>query len=388
MISLTRLLCDKIEPHDNLRYGDPHGKITPSAENRPIVVWNSVKACNLRCIHCYAQSDEKEAPNLLDTNEAKRMIDDIAAYGCPVLLFSGGEPMLRKDLIELAVYAKDKGLRTVISTNGTLITEDKAKALKDAGISYAGISLDGLEQIHDKFRGTPGCFQKTLQGIRNCLAVGLRTGLRLTITSGNYQDVPGVFDLAVKEGIPRQCYYHLVYTGRGSALIKEDLDTQTAREVMDTLIDKVVKGCENGYDGEVLTVDNHADGPYLYFWAKKNRPERAAEILRLLKVNAARSTGMGISCIDWEGNVYPDQFWREKLLGNIRERPFSKIWTDPGNEFLREIREREKHVTGRCASCGYLDTCRGNFRARAEAATGDIWAPDPACYLLDEEIAP
>lgn len=391
MIGISKLYCGTVEPSDALRYGRHSGKLPShllqfSKDKKPVVVWNVGRRCNLKCVHCYSQSKNIEYENELSTEEAKTFLTDLAEFGSPVILFSGGEPMMRKDLFELIAHAKEKGLRAVISTNGTLITKEKAVELKNFGLSYVGISMDGLREIHDKFRGVEGAFDMALKGLHNCMEAGIKVGLRFTINKRNSEDIPGIFDLIEKEKIPRVCFYHLVYSGRGSQLIEEDLSHEETREVVDLIMKRTKQLHDKGNPVEVLTVDNHADGPYVYLRLLEENPERAADVLELLKMNEGNSTGKGFGCVSWDGSVHPDQFWRQKVLGNIRERKFSEIWTDLSNEFLAKIKEKKKHVTGRCAECKWLDVCGGNFRARAEAVYDDVWAPDPACYLTDEEI--
>lgn len=391
MIGISKLYCGTVEPSDALRYGRHSGKLPShllqfSKDKKPVVVWNMGRRCNLRCVHCYSQSRNIEYKNELTTAEAKGLLEDLSQFGAPVILFSGGEPLLRRDLLELIAYAKKQGLRAVISTNGTLITKEKAVEFKDLGLSYVGISMDGLKETHDKFRGVQGAFDMALKGIRNCIEAGIKVGLRFTINKRNADDIPGIFDLIEEENIPRVCFYHLVYSGRGSALINEDLNHEETRETVDLIIDRTKRLYDNKKPIEVLTVDNHADGPYIYLRMLKEDPKRAAEILELLKMNEGNSTGKGIGCISWDGEVHPDQFWRQYTLGNIREKKFSEIWTDTSNEFMAKLKEKKMYVTGRCASCQWLDVCGGNFRARAEAYYDDLWAPDPACYLTDEEI--
>ena len=391
MIGISKLYCGAVEPSDVLRYNRHSGSLPShllqfSADKKPVVVWNMTRRCNLKCIHCYSNSADIDYPDELTTQEAKKMIDDLAAFGSPVLLFSGGEPLMRKDLLELAKYATDKGMRAVISTNGTLITKDIAAELKKIGLSYVGVSLDGLQPTHDRFRGRKGAFEKAIEGIRNCREAGIKVGLRFTVNRHNVADVPAMFDLMRKEKIERMCFYHLVYSGRASKLREEDLAHEESRRLLDLIADRTKAMFDDGLAPEILTVDNHADGPYLYLKMKEKDPARAAEILELLEMNEGNSTGVGIGCVSWDGEVYPDQFWRNRPLGNVRKRPFSEIWTDEKNEFLMKLKEKKKHVTGRCATCVWLSVCGGNFRARAESA-GDIWGPDPACYLTDEEIS-
>ncbi len=391
MIGISKLYCGTVEPSDALRYGRESKKLPShllqfSKDKKPVVVWNVGQRCNLKCVHCYSQSKDIEYPNELNTKDAKAMLDGLAEYGAPVILFSGGEPLMREDLMELITYARDKGLRAVISTNGTLITEEKAEELKKFGLSYVGISLDGLKETNDKFRGIEGAFDDALQGIRNCQKVGIKVGLRFTINKRNVKDIPGIFKLIEEENIPRVCFYHLVYSGRGSRLIEEDLSHEETRNVVDLIIDKTKEVHDRGKKIEVLTVDNHADGPYVYLRLLKEDPKRAAEVLELLKWNEGNSSGKGLACVSWDGAVHADQFWRQYTFGNVRERKFSEIWEDTSNPLMAKLKDKKHHVTGRCAKCKWLDICGGNFRARAEAYYGDMWEPDPACYLTDEEI--
>jgi len=383
MINCTRLLCNKQGFFDEIRY--MKGK--PADTNRPIVVWNSTRRCNLKCVHCYIDAQNKKDKGELSTEQAKVMIDDLAAFGAPVFLFSGGEPFMRPDLFELGKYALAKGLRTVISTNGTMITEDTAKKIKETGFSYVGISLDGLEQTNDKFREKKGAFKKTLEGIRNCHAHGVRAGLRFTINKYNFQDIAGIFDLVEKEGITRVCFYHLVYSGRGSEMIKDDLTKEQARDVMDLIFERTKRLCANNANAEILTVDNHADGVYLYLQMKKEDPEKAKGVLNLLRINGGNKSGIGIADVDNLGFVHPDQFWRQYSFGNVLKRKFSGIWMDESDELLKNLRNRNSLLKGKCGRCVYQDICGGNFRSRAEAFYGDVWQEDPACYLTEEEIA-
>jgi 12,18-didecarboxysiroheme deacetylase len=358
-----------------------------SADKRPVVVWNVTRRCNLKCVHCYAHAKDQEFSNELSTDEGKILIDDLAHFGSPVLLFSGGEPLVRKDLPELAAYAVQKGMRAVISTNGTLITSKTARILKEIGLSYVGISLDGMEAINDRFRGVTGAFKLALRGIENCQEAGIKVGLRFTINQANVEEIPKIFDLLEKRNIPRVCFYHLVYAGRGSQLVEADLTHEDTRAAVDLIIDRTKDLHDRGIPKEVLTVDNHADGPYLYLRMLKEDPERAGEVLELLKMNEGNNSGRGIGCVSWDGEVYADQFWRHYSFGNVRQKPFSEIWTDISNPLMQQLKEKKKHVKGRCAGCRWIDICAGNFRVRAEAVYGDVWAHDPACYLTDEEIA-
>jgi len=393
MIGVSKLYCGTVEPSDVLRYGRRSGALPGhllqfAADKKPVVVWNCTRACNLRCIHCYAQAACGRAADELSFAEGCALIDDLAALGAPVLLFSGGEPLSRADVPDLAAYAVARGLRAVISTNGTLITDALAARLKTVGLSYVGISLDGLRAVNDRFRGRAGAFDQALEGLRACRRAGLKVGLRYTMTRHNVDDLAGIFDLLETESIPRVCFYHMVYSGRARDMAVDDLSHAQTRRALDYIIDRTAALHARGEEKEVLTVDNHCDGPAIYLrLLAEGRPRDAARVMALLEMNGGNSSGHGIGCVSWDGTVYPDQFLRDLPLGNVRDRPFSAIWTDAGNEQLAALREKPAHVTGKCVTCRFLRVCGGNFRARALAATGELWGVDPACYLDDAEIA-
>ena len=391
MIGISKLYCGTVEPSDALRYGRMSSKLPShllqfSIDKRPVVVWNITRRCNLKCVHCYAHAKNIPFDNELSTTEGKNLIDDLAEFGVPVILFSGGEPLVRKDLPELADYAVKKGMRAVISTNGTLITPQTARTLKNIGLSYVGISLDGMEEINDRFRGVKGAFRSALEGIENCKKAGIKVGLRFTINKSNAGQISEIFNLLEEMEIPRACFYHLVYAGRGSELVKEDLSHEESRKAVDLILDLTKQLHDKGDLKEVLTVDNHADGPYLYLRLLRENPERAREVLELLEMNQGNSSGIGIGCVSWDGEVYADQFWRHYSFGNVRNRPFSEIWTDTSDPLMKKLKKKKKYAKGKCKTCRWLDICAGNFRVRSEAVTGDMWSPDPACYLTDEEI--
>ncbi|MDP6490298.1 MAG: 12,18-didecarboxysiroheme deacetylase [Kiritimatiellia bacterium] len=392
MIGISKLYCGTVEQSDPLRYGRksrdlPSHLLQFSEDKKPVVVWNVGRRCNLRCVHCYSQSRNIDYSGELTHEEGLGLIDDLADFGAPVVLFSGGEPLMRPDIFELIERAAQKNMRAVVSTNGTLITPDMAARLQDAGLSYVGISLDGLEATNDKFRGVEGAFKLALEGVRNCLARGVKVGLRFTMTRSNYGDVAGILDLVEREGIPRVCFYHLVYTGRGSKLITNArMSHEETRATVDMIMDRTKAMHEGGNPVEVLTVDNHTDGPYLYLRLLREDPEKAESVLNLLKMNGGNSSGTGIGCVSWDGSVHPDQFWRHYSFGNVKERPFGEIWTDTSDDLMGKLRTRKEYIKGRCASCKWLDICNGNFRVRAEAVSGDVWAEEPDCYLTDEEI--
>jgi radical SAM protein with 4Fe4S-binding SPASM domain len=386
MIGISKLYCSQAEESDSLRYRRSDGS-RHSSWKKPVVVFNCTRRCNLRCRHCYSASDNEAGRDELTGDEARAMIDDLAAFGCPVLLFSGGEPLLRPDVMPLIAHARSAGMRAVLSTNGTAITPALAGQLAAVGLNYVGISLDGATpEVNDRFRGTPGAFDQAVAGIRHCRTAGLKVGLRFTINRHNARDIDGIFDLIEREQIPRVCFYHLVTAGRGKEISHETLPAEQTRAAMDRILQRTQQRHQAGTPLEVLTVDNHADGAYLYMKLKQQDPQQAETAYELLRTNGGNSSGVGIGCVSWDGEVYPDQFWRSRPVGNVRQRKFSEIWSSSADGLLQQLRNRKQYLQGRCARCRFLDVCNGNLRARAEAAGNGIWGDDPACYLTDEEI--
>jgi radical SAM protein with 4Fe4S-binding SPASM domain len=389
MINISKLYCGLASDSDSLRYG--HGQCSGSGAarvKRPIVVWSVTRRCNLRCAHCYTDSDEQTADGELTTQECQAVIDDLAAFQVPAVLLSGGEPTTRRDLFELARYAADKGLRLTLSTNGTMITKCIAATIKRVGFTYVGVSLDGIGAVNDRFRGVEGAFERAVAGIRHCKAVGQRVGLRMTLTDHNIDQLPGIFDFVEAEGIDRICFYHLVYAGRGRKIRARDLSLTKTRQAVEYICNRTKQIVQSGKAVEVLTVDNHADGPFVLLKLRREGSPLACAAKELLRRSggALSSSGVGIGNIDFVGNVHPDQFWMHHTLGNVRQRPFSEIWQDKTEPLLAGLRNRAEKIHGRCRSCRFWDMCGGSLRVRADLALGDPWAPDPACYLTDEEV--
>ena len=403
MINVTALYNGLDTTGDPLRYGlrrgpdhgaphptetQPHD-VPPSASQRqPVVVWTMSRRCNLRCVHCYSDSANQTYPGELQPDEVRAMLEDLAAFRIPALLLSGGEPLYHPRFFEYAQEARRLGLRLTLSTNGTLITPETAERIRATGFSYVGISFDGLGKVNDQFRGQRGAFSQALAGLRNLKAAGQKVGLRFTLTRRNYEALPDIFAFVEQEAIDRVCFYHLVYSGRGSQLTKDTLSAEETRDVLDQICAWAVSLQSLDRRVDILTVDNHADGVYLYLKLLPQDPARAERARAFLEWNGggANSSGVGIANIDACGGVHPDQFWQTHTLGNIRTRPFSRIWTNGEEPLLTMLRDRLPRLTGRCGSCAWQRMCGGSFRVRALQATGDVWAPDPACYLSDEEI--
>jgi len=387
MIGCTKLLCGTATVSDIVKYGGSSRNLPPhmlqfSSDATPIVVWNMTNRCNLRCRHCYIEAEDRAYGGELTTAEAKTFIDDLAGMKVPVLLFSGGEPLLRDDLYELGAYAAQQGIRPVISSNGTLITPEAARRIKEAGFQYVGVSLDGDEAVHDYFRGRAGCFAETLQGIRNSIAAGNKTGIRFTVNKLNRHTLPAILELVEREGIPRFCMYHLVYAGRGKNMADLDTTADEKRHTIELLIDKTLDFHRRGVEVEILTTDNHADGMYILQHIERTQPDRAEEVRKLLAMHGGCSAGGKMANVDPRGDVHACQFWGHVTLGNVRQKPFSSIWRDKNAAFLRQLRDKTVQLKGKCGECRYRDLC-GGCRIRAEAAGGDLWGEDPACYLAD-----
>jgi len=390
VIGCTKLICGTATLAEAINYSQSGGRAPAhmlqfTTSDRPLVVWNMTRRCNLKCLHCYISASD-EATDELSTEEAGAFIRDIGKMGCPVLIFSGGEPTLREDLCELGTLAVESGLRAVISSNGTTIYADLAGRIAEAGFSYVGVSLDGAPETHDRFRGRKGAFEEALRGVRHCLDAGIKTGIRFTVNRANVQDLPQVLDIVEREGIPRFCMYHLVYSGRGAEMIEQDLSHRQTRDVVKLLIDKVLDWEEGGVKTEILTTDNHADGVIVENFVRENRPERQEDVSALQKRHGGCSAGKKMANVDHAGNVHPCQFWSGDTLGNVRERPFSEIWTDGSDPLLAKLRDMPGSLTGpRCSRCRHNAVC-GGCRIRAQVVNGDLWGDDPACYLTDEEI--
>ncbi|NWG30492.1 MAG: heme d1 biosynthesis radical SAM protein NirJ [Rhodocyclaceae bacterium] len=354
----------------------------------PVVIWNLIRRCNLTCKHCYSISADKDFAGELSTAEVFRVLDDLKAFGVPALILSGGEPLLRSDFFAIARRAKALGFFTALSSNGTLIDGKMMEQIVPIGFDYVGISLDGLNETHDRFRRMAGAFDKSLAAIRLCRDAGLKIGVRFTLTQDNFADLPGLLQLVEDEGIDRFYFSHLNYAGRGNKNRKDDAQQRMTRQAMDLLFDTCWRHQERGLRKEFTSGNNDADGVYLLHWVRRRFPERAAHIEAKLKQWGGNASGVNVANIDNLGNVHPDTMWWHHTLGNVRERPFGEIWQDVSDPLMAGLKQRPRPVKGRCARCTYLAICNGNTRVRAQQLTGDPWAEDPACYLTDEEILP
>ncbi len=360
--------------------------VRPNAPPGPVVIWNLVRRCNLNCRHCYSLSADVDFPGELTRQEIETVMADLRAFGVPVLILSGGEPLLRPDIFEISAHAKALGFYVGLSTNGTLIDERTADRIAEVGYDYLGVSLDGIGAVHDRFRRREGAFEAALDGLRRCKARGVKVGLRFTMTERNVASLPELLDLLDREEIDKFYLSHLVYAGRGDRYRDDDAYHRTTREAMDLIFARCWDYVRRGVAKEFVTGNNDADGVYFLHWVERNFPDRAAHLRAKLAAWGGNASGVHVANIDNVGDVHPDTFWWHYTLGNVRERPFSEIWTDTADPLMAGLKRRPREIKGRCGACRYFDICGGNTRVRALRLTGDPWAEDPACYLDDAEI--
>jgi heme d1 biosynthesis radical SAM protein NirJ len=363
---------------------------TPLAAKRnppgPVVIWNLIRRCNLTCKHCYSISADKDFPGELSTAEIFATMDDLKRFQVPVIILSGGEPLLHPDIFEIAHRAKAMGFYVGLSTNGTLIDESNIEQIAAVGFNYVGVSLDGLQQTHDQFRRMNGAFERSMHGIRLCKARGIKVGIRFTLTQDNAHDLPNLLALMEVEGLDKFYLSHLNYAGRGNTNRKHDVFHQATRQAMDLLFDTCWQYQQQGKTMEFVTGNNDADGVYLLLWVRKNFPQLAAHIQAKLEQWGGNSSGVNVANIDNLGNVHPDTMWWNYTLGNVRERQFSAIWADTSDPVMAGLKAHPRKIGGRCGECQSFAICGGNTRVRAWQVSGDPWAEDPACYLDNDEI--
>ncbi|MGC8646841.1 MAG: radical SAM protein [Thermoplasmata archaeon] len=348
-----------------------------------VLFWNLTLQCNLKCLHCYANAMNKKSPDELKTEKILEIADDLAEIKLPVVILSGGEPILHPDIYRISSYLNEKGIRVTISSNGTTINDRVALNLAESGVKYVGISLDGYGESNDYFRGVKGAFEKAIKGLNYVKEAGMLNGIRFTITKYNVESIKNVFNLARELQIDRFCVYHLVPSGRGSR--NQDISNEVRRRIIDFLIEKTYEIHDENINMEILTVDNPADGVYLFLKLLKENDPKAKEVYRLLKRRGGDNSGIKAGNIDPWGNVHPNQFWWDYFQGNVKNEKFSEIWKREEG-LIYDIRHRKKELLkGKCGRCNFKDIC-GGFRVRALRYNGDLWSEEPDCYLTEEEI--
>ncbi len=377
MFRITQYVKEVLEPTSIGPKRNPPG---------PVVIWNLIRRCNLRCKHCYSISSDHDFPGELTTDQVFQVMDDLWGYGVRVLILSGGEPLLRPGIFEISRRAKNMGFYVGLSSNGTLIDKDAIRHLVDIGYDYVGISLDGIGATHDMFRGQEGAYDRSLRAARLCRQHELKVGLRFTMTLDNAHQLPDLLKLIDDEDIDKFYLSHLNYAGRGNKNRGDDAHWEVTRQAMDLMFDTCLKLVRAGREKEFVTGNNDADGVYMLHWVQRHFPESASHIEAKLRQWGGNSSGVNVANIDNLGDVHPDTMWWNYSLGNVKSRPFSEIWEDTGDPIMAGLKESPRKIGGRCGSCRYFAICGGNTRVRAMQLSGDPWAEDPGCYLDDAEI--
>ncbi len=354
--------------------------------NGPVVIWNLIRRCNLACKHCYSISADTDFPGELATDKVMEVMADLKEFGVPVLILSGGEPLLHPDIYKISKQAKQLGFYTALSTNGTLIDEQQADRVAAMNFDYVGISIDGIEEVHDNFRRKKGAYAASIKAIRLLKDRNVKTGLRFTLTEDNQTQFEAVLDLMKTEKVDKFYLSHLNYGGRGNKNRKDDVVHKITRQAVERLIERAWEDVKAGVGTDFVTGNNDADAIILLNWVKRNFPDSADRVENALREWGGNGAGVSIANIDNLGDVHPDTFWWQYSLGNVKDRKFSEIWEDSSNELMAGLKQKPRPVKGRCGVCQYLDICGGNARIRAYQLTGDPWEEDPACYLDDEEI--
>jgi len=356
----------------------------------PVVIWNLIRRCNLHCKHCYSTSLDIDFKDELSIEQIKTTIDDLKIAQVPVLILSGGEPLLRPDIYEITAYAKAKGFYVALSTNGTLINESNIDKIKAADYQYVGISIDGLEAFHDEFRRQEGSFKASMHAIKLCKKAGIKIGMRLCLTKENFNDIPAMLNLMEENKVDKFYLSHLNYSGRGKRTAEDDAVFKMTKDTMELLFERAWAHINQGIVTDFVTGNNDADGPFLLQWATKKfgdkHPEAIANLKQRLINWGGNASGVNVANIDNTGTIHPDTYWWNHSIGNVKTDKFSDIWKNTQDPLMLGFRESPRAVKGRCTNCHYLNICGGNTRTRAFAQTGDAWAEDPGCYLDDAEI--
>jgi radical SAM protein with 4Fe4S-binding SPASM domain len=398
MLDITQLNCSlSMQPATGINKPGPQLEVFPPADSplpiavtnlRPMVTWRVTRSCNLNCLNCLSDSRPRRYESELTTSEGRALIGDLAAFQVPRLLFAGGEPLLRADLLELVAYTNERGIQPSLLTNGTLLSRAIAAGLMRAGMHSVSILLEGIGREVDRHRGMRGAFDAVLDGYANCEAAGLATEIRIPLNRWNYPELADILDFIERRPIRQVVFAHLIYAGRGNSP-QDDLTHDEKRRALDLILEHADDFRRRGVAIRMATDENHVDGIYYYLRLAHRNPRRAAAAFPFLQAcgAAAQGAGVGLAGIDPVGDVHPDPYWTNYILGNVREKPFREIWEKSADPLLQGLRDRLPLLKGRCANCRWKPACGGNLRVRAEEFFGDPWMSDPACYLTDKEIS-
>jgi radical SAM protein with 4Fe4S-binding SPASM domain len=353
-----------------------------------LVVWDFTHKCNLNCKHCYSNSGAVQEEELA-TEEALNVVDQLADAGVTALAFSGGEPLSRKDFFTVAQHAVERGLYVSVATNGTLLTKDNVRKLKQTGTHYVEVSIDGATaQTHDAFRGVQGAFEKAVMGIRNAVEEDLCACIASTATKSNLSEFPAIIDLAEEVGAERFTYFNFIPTGRGKAHFDQDLSPEERETLMRYLLNRMSKGCKT----TILTTAPQLARVALQCQGPSGTGEVTMSMAHMQTVKVSRKAvpladfiggcGAGrLYCsLSPQGDVHPCVFLPINV-GNLTTQRFSDVWLT--SQLFNELRDRD-NLKGACGRCSYKYTC-GGCRARANAYYEDVQASDPGCVLAKTE---
>ncbi len=347
--------------------------------NGNIIIWNFTNRCNLSCRHCYSYADPN-SKDFLTTDFILDSIKDLKSANVRFVIFSGGEPLIRKDIFDIVDAMRKEGIVTYLSTNGLYISEKNVDKIIDK-FNYIGISIDGIGKVHDDFRGLSGAYQKSLDAIALIQKHGGNAGIRFTMTAETQDSFYSIFELAEDIGVDKLYLSHLVYSGRGLDNLKMDITKQKRKEFVDFIIDKAFEYYKTGKDIDIVTGNMEMDAIILLEKFSKIYPDKKDEMAKRLRAWGGNSAGKRLGNIDWEGRVKPDPFF-PFFIGDMREKSFDDIWLDNENEILTRLREEPRVLEGKCKDCKVIDICNGGSRSRAYAISdGNLWAEDPSCYL-------
>ena len=355
-----------------------HGLTVPQRYTAPLfVVWNITQACNLHCRHCYQGATPKPLPTELTTEEKLNLIDQFGEEYVPFLALAGGEPLIARDLWPVLEHCQKRGIHVTLATNGTMLKPETCARLKEAGVKYIEVSVDSLDpEIHDRFRGTPGAWARSVQGIRNSAALGIRTGMATCFTRQTAHSVDDVIRFALDLGCRTFSHFNFIPVGRGRDIVEEDM-TPAQREMV---LRKLQRHLEAGQIGVVSTapqfgraciVYGSAEGVFATGHAGKGEGRRTMVLSRYI---GGCGAGRCYCSVQPDGGITPCVYIPSKPVGNVREKPFAEIWNNPLFETLSDREDRGDH----CGVCDYRHYC-GGCRARSLAYTDDIQAGDPGC---------
>jgi radical SAM protein with 4Fe4S-binding SPASM domain len=374
MINLTRLLRTDETEREVKRHQGKEAKDVPkhlirySKVSSPMVVWNITRKCNLSCSVCHLDSAATADEGELTTEEAMDFIDQMAEIGVPLISVYGGEPLTRKDFLELASHAHMKGLRMIFSTNANLVTGKMAEKIRDSGITYVGIDLDGFAQQNGGFDVLDG-LNRAMPAIQHLKEAGLGCGVRITLGNFNSHKLQDIVRAIENSGLKRFAVCQLL-DGRPWKEVRAE-----RLEIMKFLTDYTMRSPSM----EVITEHVYADGVYILERLKRKDPQRVRRISKLLALQGGCPAGRKLINVDHLGFVHPCMYWKEHNLGSIKKGGLADLWAK-GNLFPEKLRNRIHHLRGKCSNCGYTALC-GGCRSRAERYLGDCFRSDPACYL-------